>query len=116
LSGPDISRRHLLFSFLILPLFLLLGSLSLAEEKPPPDLIAYGEELFTTKKLGVKYECLLCHKGEKAIPRTKVTALGDKLPDVINDHILKKSKGKPIAKDSQEMKALAVYITHKHSI
>jgi cytochrome c len=91
------------------------GAALLAEE-PSPELIAYGEALFTTKKLGAKYECLLCHKGEKAIERSKVLMLGDKLPDVINDHLLKKAKGKPIARDSEEMRALVAYITHKHSI
>ncbi len=116
LSGSEVRVRHLIFLFLILPAFFLLGSLSLAEEKPSPELIAYGEELFTTKKLGAKFECMLCHKGEKAISHSKVVSLGDKLPDVINDHIVKKSKGKAIAKDSQEMKALAAYITHKHSV
>lgn len=106
---------RLIFVFFLLGV-VFFSPLGFCQEKPSDELIAYGEKLFTTKQLGIKYACLLCHKGEKAIQRTKVMALGDKLPAVINDHIVKKSKGKSIAPDSQEMKALAAYITHKHSV
>ena len=88
------------------------------EEKPSPELLARGEELFTKKQpLGVKYECMTCHKGAKAIQRSKVKLAGEKLPDVINKYLLEKAKGtKPLSKDSDEMKALAAFIKYKHSI
>ena len=86
-------------------------------DAPSAELVERGKNLFTTSgALGGKFACILCHSGAKAIPRTKVAALGDRLPDVINRYILEKSKGKPIAKDSEEMKALAAYILHEHSV
>ena len=92
---------------------------SYAEEtKPSSALIAKGEELFTKKEpLGVKYACIMCHKQEKAIQRSKVDLAGDKLPDVINKYLIEKAKGtKPLSKDSEEMKALTAFIKYKHSI
>ena len=91
---------------------------SASEEKPSPELIARGEELFTKKELlGVKYACIMCHKQEKAIQRSKVELAGEKLPDVINKYLMEKAKGKqPLAKDSDEMKALVAFIKYKHSI
>ena len=89
-----------------------------SEEKPSPELIARGEELFMKKEgLGVKYACIMCHKQEKAIQRSKVELAGEKLPDVINKYLLEKAKGtKPLPKDSDDMKALAAFIKYKHSI
>jgi cytochrome c len=93
------------------------GWLLSAEEEPSEELLKKGETLFTTKEaLGVKYQCILCHKGEKAIARAEVLKLGDRLPDTINGQIIKQAKGKPIPKESEEMKALAAYILHKHSV
>ena len=87
------------------------------EEKPPPELISLGRELFNHKeRLGIKYACILCHQKDKAIKRSAVVKLGDRLPDVINLHIKEKAKGKSIPNDSQEMKALAAYIRHEHSV
>lgn len=86
-------------------------------EPSSPELLQLGEELFNTKeKLGVKFACILCHKQEKAIKKSDVAKLGDRLPDAINDHIVKKSKGKPLPKDSENMKALVAYIRHRHSV
>jgi cytochrome c len=42
--------------------------------------------------------------------------LGDKLPEAINGQLVKQAKGKSLPLDSEEIKALAVYIRHKHSI
>ena len=90
---------------------------SVGEEAPSPELLKLGRELFTTTgKLGTQYACILCHQKDKAIKRASVEKLGEKLPDVINLHIAEKSKGTPIAKESEEMKALAAYITHEHSV
>lgn len=88
------------------------------EEQPSAELLKLGKELFTTKEhLGVKYACILCHQKEKAIKKSDVEKLGDKLPDVINLHLLEKAKGtQPLTKDSQEMKALEAYIRYEHSI
>lgn len=107
--------------FFFVSLFLgvqIYGGTNYAEEsKPSPELIAKGEELFTKKELlGVKYACIMCHKQEKAIQRAKVDLAGDKLPDVINKYILEKAKGKPLSKDSEEIKALVAFIKYKHSI
>ena len=95
-----------------------LGTSYAEEAKPSPELIARGEELFTKKEpLGVKYACIMCHKQEKAIQRSKVDLAGDKLPDVINKYLIEKAKGtKPLPKDSEDMKALAAFIKYKHSI
>jgi cytochrome c len=104
-------------------IFLLLCSLDApssvhAQEEPSPELIARGEELFMQKggPLGTKFACILCHKGEKAIEKVKVMKLGDKLPEAINGQIVKQAKGKPLPMDGEELKALAAYIRHKHSI
>ena len=95
-----------------------LGTSCAEETKPSPELIARGEELFTKKEpLGVKYACIICHKQEKAIQRSKVDLAGDKLPDVINKYLIEKAKGtKPLPKESDEMKALAAFIKYIHSI
>ena len=89
-----------------------------SEEKPSPELLKLGKELFnhTKANLGTKFDCILCHQKEKAIKREKVIKLGDGLADVINMHFVEKAKGKPIAKDGQEMKALEAYIRYEHSI
>ena len=86
-------------------------------EAPSADLIKQGEQLFNAKEvLGVKFACIMCHKGQKAIKKSEVEKLGDTLPDVINEYIVKKAKGTAIAKDSEQMKALVAYITNEHSI
>ena len=89
-----------------------------AGEPSSPELLALGRELFNTKeKLGVKFACILCHKQEKAIKKSSVEKLGDKLPEVINLHILQKAKGtKALDPASKEMQALVAYITHEHSV
>jgi len=114
------SERVKVILFLILGLLFFIGGVGTqaAEEKPSPELLQLGKELFTTKeKLGVKYACILCHQQEKAIKKSTVQKLGDKLPDVINQHLLQKAKGtKALNKDSPEMKALVAYIVHKHSV
>lgn len=74
-------------------------------------LVAKGKELFSNKEgLGTKIACILCHKGDKAIPAAKAQQLGDALPDEINKYMVEKAKGTAIAKDSEEMKALAAYL------
>lgn len=86
-------------------------------EAPSADLIKQGEQLFNTKEgLGVKFACIMCHKGQKAVKKSEVEKLGATLPDVINEYIVKKAKGTAIAKDSEQMKALVAYITNEHSI
>ena len=107
--------------FFVLPLlgFQIYCPANYAEEsKPSAELIARGEELFTKKEpLGVKYACIMCHKQEKAIQRSKVDLAGDKLPDVINKYLIEKAKGtKPLPKDSDEIKALVAFIKYKHSV
>ncbi len=85
-------------------------------EKPSAELIAQGRELFNHKEgLKVKFACILCHQQEKAVKKSSAEKLGDKLPVVINKYITGKSKGKALAADSQEMKALAAYILYEHS-
>lgn len=109
-------KKTVLFIFLSLLSFLFLRAVSYAEE-PSPELISRGEELFTTKEpLGIKYACIVCHKGSKAIERSKVEKAGEGLPAVINKYIVEKSKGKPLTKDSEEMRALMAFIKYKHSI
>ncbi len=96
---------------------IILGGANLKAEDPSADLIQEGKKLFTTKELlGAKYPCILCHKGEKAIKKSKIAGLGDKLPDVINKYLVQKAKGKALPKDSREMKALVAYIVHEHSV
>ena len=89
-----------------------------AGAKATEEELKLGRDLFNKKEgLGVKFACILCHQKDKAIKKDKVIQLGDKLPDVINMHILEKSKGtKPLDKNSKEMKALVAYIVHEHSI
>lgn len=85
-------------------------------EKPSAEIIAKGRELFNAKEgLKVKFACILCHKGEKAVKASSVQKAGDKLPAVINKYITKKSKGAAIAADSAEMQALMAYIRYEHS-
>lgn len=84
-------------------------------DKAPAELIAKGRDLFNNKEgLQVKYACILCHKQNKAVKASAVQKAGDKFPSVINKYIVKKSKGKPLAEDSEEMKALMAYIRHEH--
>lgn len=80
-------------------------------------LIAKGKELFHSKKgLNVKFECIMCHKQPgKEVKKSHVLKAGDKLPSVINKYITQKSKGKAIAADSEEMKALIAYIQEVHA-
>ena len=74
-------------------------------------LVAKGKALFENKAgLGTKLDCILCHRGTKAIDPAKVAAAGDNLPDVINKYLVEKAKGTAIAKDSEEMKALMAYL------
>lgn len=103
----------ILFAVLTIALIVFAGAHA---QEASPELIARGRELFNKKEgLSVKYACILCHQKDKVIRRSKLQPLGDKLPDVINKYIVEKSKGKPLAKDSQEMKALEAYILHEHS-
>ena len=84
-------------------------------DKAPAELIARGRDLFNNKEgLQVKYACIMCHKQNKAIKASAVRKAGDKLPAVINNYLAKKSKGKPLAEDSEQMKALMAYIRHEH--
>lgn len=95
---------------------LLLAAEDAAQEKPSPELIREGEALFNQKEsFQSKFACILCHKGEKAIKRDKVLKRGGSLAEVINKQIVVKSKGKPVAAGSHEMKALIAYIIHEHS-
>ena len=85
-------------------------------DKPSPELITQGRELFNQKEgLKVKFACILCHQQEKVIKKSSLDKLGDKLPLIINKHITEKSKGRAIPADSQEMKALMAYIRYEHS-
>ena len=85
-------------------------------DKPSPELIAQGRELFNHKEgLKVKFACILCHQQEKAIKKSSLEKIGGKLPVIINKHITEKSKGNAIPADSQEMKALMAYIRYEHS-
>ena len=87
-----------------------------AGETAPADLIAKGKELFTNKKaLGVKFDCLMCHKPGKEIKKSHISKLGDKFPAIINKYITTKSKGKAIDPNSAEMKALIAYIEQVHA-
>ncbi len=81
-----------------------------------PELIAQGRELFNHKEgLKVKFACILCHQQEKAIKKSSLEKIGDKLPVIINKHITEKSKGQAIPADSEQMKALMAYIRYEHS-
>ena len=94
----------------------LLWAENVPADKPSPELIAEGRELFNSiKGLSVKYACILCHKQEKAIKKSVLEKLGDQLPVVINKHITEKAKGPAIAADSEQMKALMAYIRYEHS-
>ncbi len=87
-----------------------------AEGEASPELIAKGRDLFNNKEgLKVKFACILCHKGDKAIKKSDVDKVGEKLPSVINKYLTTKSKGAALAADSEEMKALAAYIKNEHS-
>ena len=89
---------------------------SIPAGKPSPELIAEGRELFNSNKgLGVKYACILCHKQDKAIKKSSLEKLGDKLPVIINKHITEKAKGPAIPADGEQMQALMAYIRYEHS-
>ena len=104
------------FSFIGLNAFL-----QAANETIPPDvspeLIAKGRDLFNNKGGGLnnKFACILCHKADKAIEKTKVEKAGDNLPSIINKYLTEKSKGPALAPESEEMKALMAYIRYEHS-
>ena len=88
-----------------------------SDEKPSPELMALGKELFLAKdRLKVKYACILCHQQEKAIKKSEALKWGDKLPEVINKYLVEKAKGKALAEDSEEMRALVAYILYEHSV
>ena len=95
--------------------------LQAADQTLPPDvtpeLIAKGRDLFNNKggRLNNKFACILCHKAEKAIEKTKVKKAGENLPAIINEHLTEKSKGTALAPESEEMKALMAYIRYEHS-
>ncbi len=87
-----------------------------AAEAPSPELLSQGRDLFNKKDgLGVKFACILCHQKEKAIKLSHVEKAGDGLPTVINKYITTKSKGAPLAADSEKMKALMAYIRFEHA-
>ena len=110
-------KIFVLTGFMLLAITIALSSHVVSAEDTSPELIAQGRELFnSTKGLGNKFACILCHKKDKAIKHAEVVKLGDKLPDMINKYLVEKSKGKVLAKDSQEMKALAAYIVNEHSV
>ena len=109
---------HVVFQSFFVSVFILGFSVfcRAAEDKPSPELIAKGKALFTNKEgLGTKIACILCHQGDKAIPRAKVQQLGDALPDEINKYLVEKAKGTALPKDSEQMKALEAYILNEHS-
>ncbi len=105
----------IVFSFISLNVFLHAAN----ETMPPdvtPELMDKGRELFNHKEgLKVKFECILCHKQDKAIKKSDLQKAGDKLPAVINKYITEKAKGPALAADSEEMKALMAYIRYEHS-
>lgn len=115
-----IKARMAVSLFGVLVGFFIWGSLQSASGQAlpadvTPELIAKGKVLFETKDgLGTKYACILCHKADKAVKKSAVIKAGDKLPVVINKYITTKSKGKAIAADSEEMKALEAYIRYEH--
>lgn len=108
--------KKILFTLLAVVCGVVWSGVVLAEP-PSADLIKQGEQLFNAKEgLGVKFACIMCHKGQKAVKKSEVEKLGATLPDVINEYIVKKAKGIAIAKDSDQMKALVAYIANEHSI
>ncbi|MBI3316992.1 MAG: hypothetical protein HYZ85_03180 [Candidatus Omnitrophica bacterium] len=108
---------HPRVSTLILIVVVMLNSLVChAEDAPSPELVAQGRNLFNTKEgLGVKYACIMCHKSDKAVKKSMLVKLGDKLPLTLNKYLVNKSKGKAIAEDSEQMKALMAYIQYEHA-
>ena len=81
-----------------------------------PELIAQGKQRLNHKEgLKIKFACILCHQQEKAIKKSSLEKIGDKLPVIINKHITEKSKGSAIPENSREMKALMAYIRYEHS-
>ena len=102
----------------LLALFLSITSASglWAAEAVSPELVAKGRDLFNKKEgLKVKFACILCHQKDKAIKQSELAKAGDKLPAVINKYLTTKSKGVPLAEDSEEMKALMAYIRTEHA-
>ena len=115
----DLFKIKAFFSagFVLLVVSVILSSHFASAEDASPELITQGRELFnSTKGLGNKFACILCHKKDKAIKHAEVVKLGDKLPDMINKYLVEKSKGKALDKNSEEMKALVAYIVHEHSV
>ena len=114
-------KTHVFFAASCVVLLLWFGLVSKSvqsspEEKPSPELIAKGKKLFNSKEgLGTKYACILCHQKEKTLKRSKILQAGDGLPDLINKSLTEKAKGKPLDRNSEEMKALVAYITYEHS-
>lgn len=98
-------------------MMLLSTGVAFSEDKPSQELVDQGRKLFNEKEgLGVKNACISCHKQAKAIKKTKLAKIApDKFPAVINKYLTTKSKGKALAPDSQEMKALIAYIETEHS-
>jgi len=93
-----------------------LAAESIPAERPDSESIARGRELFNKKEgLKVKFECILCHKQDKAIKNSEVQKIGDHLPAVINKYLVEKSKGSPLPADGPEMQALMAYIRYEHS-
>ena len=98
-----------LYAVIVLFFSLCMTSISFAEEDPA--LVAKGKELFENKAgLNTKLDCILCHRGSKALDSARIAKLGDTLPDVINKYIVENAKGAAIARDSEEMKALVAYL------
>lgn len=114
------TKSHTLFfaSVLSLSFFLVPAPVVKAQDPaaaPPQALIDKGRELFTSKDaLGGKFACILCHKNDKAVKKSTIQKLGDKLPLAINKNLTERAKGKKLAEDSEEMQALVAYMRHEH--
>jgi len=79
-------------------------------------LVDKGKELFNDKSLGTNGKsCSTCHpEGKKINGKKKTFIIKDKkfetVEDAINFCIEHALSGKPLAKDSEDMKALASYV------
>ena len=110
------NRRQAALFFTILAVAFSAMLYAASAETPDPVLITKGRDLFNAKEgLGVKFACIMCHKNDKAIKKSSVQKLGDKLPASINKYITTKAKGKALAANSPEMQALVAYIRYEHS-